>query len=123
MPTIAILGASTDRRKFGNRCVRAFQALGYTVYPINPREREIEGLPVYPDLQSVPISEFDLVSVYLGRDLALSVLTQLPDKPIGELWLNPGADHPDVIARAEELKLNVKRGCSIISYGTMPEEF
>jgi uncharacterized protein len=48
MPKIvAVIGASSNRRKFGNRAVRAFTQQGYTVVPINPHEREIEGLKAY----------------------------------------------------------------------------
>ena len=43
--TIAIIGASADRAKFGNKAVRAFLQQGYTVYPVNPKETRIEGLP------------------------------------------------------------------------------
>jgi predicted CoA-binding protein len=43
MPTVAVIGASDDRRKFGNKALRAFRAQGYTVIPINPRLAEVEG--------------------------------------------------------------------------------
>ena len=43
MPTIAVLGASSDRRKFGNKCVRAYLSRGHMVYPVNPKDAEVEG--------------------------------------------------------------------------------
>src|SRR5207249_4323171 len=64
MKTVAILGASADRNKYGNKAVRAFQRQGYTVYPVNPKESEIEGLPVYPSITAVPVRP-EIVSVYL----------------------------------------------------------
>ena len=54
MPTVAILGASADRSKFGNKAVRAFVARGYHVYPVNPKGEVIEGLPAYPSLADIP---------------------------------------------------------------------
>ena len=45
MMSIAIIGASSDRKKFGNKAVRAFAWQGYTVYPVNPKEAQIESLP------------------------------------------------------------------------------
>ena len=54
MPTIAILGASADRSKFGNKAVRAFLARGFTVYPVNPKGGEVEGLPAYRSLAEIP---------------------------------------------------------------------
>ena len=42
--TVAVIGASTNRAKYGNRAVRAFRQRGYTVWPVNPHETTIEGL-------------------------------------------------------------------------------
>ena len=55
MKTIAIIGASVDRSKFGNKAVRVFLRQGYTVYPFNPKEERIEGLPVFKSIPDVPV--------------------------------------------------------------------
>jgi predicted CoA-binding protein len=123
MPSIAVVGASTERRKFGNRCVRAFQALGYTVYPVHPREKEVEGLPAVASVGDIPADRLDLVSLYVSKDHALPLLEAVAAKDVGELWLNPGADHPEVVEKARSLGLNVKIGCSIMTYGSMPDPF
>ncbi|MBV8199005.1 MAG: CoA-binding protein [Acidobacteria bacterium] len=73
MKTIAVLGASADRHKFGNKCVRAYRDAGYRVFPVNPAEREIEGLPVCRTLAEVP-APIDRISVYLPPALTLSLL-------------------------------------------------
>ena len=44
--TVAIVGASADRRKFGNKAVRAYLRQGWKVYPVNPNRDEIEGIRV-----------------------------------------------------------------------------
>ena len=41
---IAIIGASKDRAKFGNKAVRAYKQNDHVVFPVNPHDREIEGL-------------------------------------------------------------------------------
>ena len=51
---VAVIGASNDRRKYGNKAVRAFRAQGYAVYPINPHETSIEGLHAYAKVTDVP---------------------------------------------------------------------
>ena len=51
MKTIAIIGASNDRSKFGNKAVRAFQQQGYQVFPVNPKEEAVEGWPATPWMQ------------------------------------------------------------------------
>jgi len=119
-PTIAVIGASPDRQKFGNRCVRAYASVGYDVYPIHPRVATVEGHPAYASLADVPVERLDRVSLYLPPDVALQVLPELTHKNIGEVWLNPGADSPAVVARAQELGLPVVVGCSIVDVGVNP---
>ncbi|MFT4691989.1 MAG: CoA-binding protein [Verrucomicrobiia bacterium] len=113
MKTVAILGASTNRSKYGNRAVHAFGDKGYSVFPVNPRANEIEGLVSYPDIAAVP-EKPDVVSVYLPPTILLEALPDIADRGCGELWLNPGTDTPEVIALAEELKLNAVIGCSLV---------
>jgi predicted CoA-binding protein len=49
--TVAIIGASNDRRKYGNKAVRAYLQQGYSVYPVNPNELQIENLPVFKSIR------------------------------------------------------------------------
>ena len=119
MKTVAILGASANRNKFGNKAIRAFQQQGYTVYPINPKEIEIEGLPVYSNLAAVPIRPH-MISVYLPPLVVLKVLPAIAAKGCDELWLNPGTESAEVLAEAERLGLNVIQACSILAVGVSP---
>ena len=121
MKTIAILGASADRNKFGNKAVRAFAQSGYTVYPVNPKETLIEGVPVCRSLAEVP-GRPNLISVYLPPPVLLKVLPEIAAKGCDELWLNPGTESAEVLAAAEGLGLNVIQACSIVGIGIEPEE-
>jgi predicted CoA-binding protein len=122
MPTVAILGASADRSKFGNKSVRAHQQMGYTVYPINPKGGQIEGLTAYRNLAEVPPGRLDRISVYLPPAISLQVLDQVAARGCDELWLNPGSDSPEVIAKAQSLGLNVVQACSIVGVGMRPSQ-
>jgi predicted CoA-binding protein len=120
-PTIAIVGASSNRRKFGNKAVRAYLAKGYQVFPVNLREHFIEGVPTYLTVRDIPVTELDRISVYLPPETVLSVLPDLVHKPAREIWLNPGSDNREVIARAHALGLPVIQGCSILAVGVNPD--
>lgn len=123
MPTVAILGASADRSKFGNKAVRAFQAKGFTVYPVNPKGGEVEGLPVYPSLSAIPADvELDRVSVYLPPAIGLKSLPEIAARKPGELWLNPGSESDELVAAAEGMGLNVIQACSIVAVGMSPHD-
>ena len=119
MKTIAILGASADRSKFGNKAVRAFRQQGYEVYPVNPKEMEIEGLACYRSIAELPVRP-QRVSVYLSPSVLIKVLPDIAAKGCDELWLNPGTESEEVLAAAEKLGLNVVQACSIVGVGVSP---
>ena len=50
----AVVGASRDRSKYGNKVLRAYLQSDRTVYPVNPTAVEVEGLTAYPDLAALP---------------------------------------------------------------------
>ena len=121
-PTVAILGASRDRRKFGNKAVRAHLRQGYEVYPVNPHAASIEGLTAYPDLASVPAQRLDRVSVYLPSEIGIRLLEEIKARNPVEVWFNPGSESPELIARADQIGLNIIRACSIVDVGVSPSE-
>ena len=119
---VAIIGASPDRSKFSNKAVRAFVRQGYTVVPVHPKEASIEGLTAYKSVADIP-GTVDMASVYLPPAVGIKVLDEIARKGVGEVWLNPGADSDDVIARARELKLHTIVACSIVGIGESPSSF
>ncbi|HEX5011784.1 MAG TPA: CoA-binding protein [Planctomycetota bacterium] len=119
MPSVAVIGASTDRRKYGNKAVRAYLRQGWTVYPVHPHAPQIEGLRAYRSLREVP-TPLDRVSLYLPPDTGLSILDDLAAVPHTELYVNPGAESPELIARAEALGLQPIQACSIVEIGVSP---
>ena len=121
MKTIAIIGASADRNKFGNKAVRAFVRQGFTVFPVNPKEAQIENLPAFKSIAEIPVRP-NLVSVYLPPPVLLKMLPDIASRGCDELWLNPGTESDEVLAAAERLGLNVIQACSIVGIGLSPEE-
>ena len=121
-PTVAILGASADRAKFGNKSIRAHLTRGYDVYPVNPKGGSIEGLRVYPTLADIPVEKLDRISLYLPPAIGISLLEEIAAKGCDQLWLNPGSDSPEVVARARELGLGPIVACSIVDAGVNPHE-
>lgn len=119
-PTVAVLGASTDRHKFGNKAVRAYLKQGYDVFPVNPSTTEIEGLTVYPTLADVPVKHLDRISVYLPPAIGITLLEEIQAAGAQEVWFNPGSESPELLARAEELGLDVIVACSIVDIGVQP---
>ena len=116
---VAVIGASGNRSKFGNRAVRAFRQQGYTVVPINPHETEVEGLKAYRSVLDVP-GAIDMASLYIPPEIGEQVIEEIARKGIPEVWLNPGAESDALIARARALQIQPIVACSIIAIGQNP---
>jgi predicted CoA-binding protein len=120
--TVAVVGASNDRHKFGNKALRAFQAEGHTVVPINPHEEYVEGLKAYRSVLEVP-GPIDMATVYVHPEVGTALLDEFERKRIPEIWMNPGAESDDLMAEASRRKLNVIYACSIVAIGRSPSQF
>ena len=119
-PTVAIIGASADRRKFGNKAVRAFAAKGFQVFPVHPTATEIEGHKAYRSLLDVPAEKLDRASLYLPPVLGVQVLDEIARKGVAELWVNPGAESDELFDKAKRLGINTIFACSIVGIGMSP---
>jgi predicted CoA-binding protein len=120
--TVAVIGASSNRDKFGNKALRAFERRGYTVIPINPNEAEVEGHKTFATVLDVQ-DDIDMATVYVPAAAGVTVMEQLATKGVGEVWLNPGADDRAVVERARALGLNIVQACSIIGIGESPSRY
>ncbi len=112
--TVAIIGASADRSKFGNQAVRAHMAAGWTVYPVNPKATEIEGLPAFASLALVP-RPLTRISLYLPPALGLAALAEIAAAGAEEFFVNPGAESPELLAAAATFGLRPLLACSILA--------
>ena len=111
-PTVAVIGASKDPSKYGNLSVRAHLEAGYRVFPVHPKETEIEGLKVYRSVTEIP-EALDRVSLYLSPAIGMKVVDEIARKGTKELFLNPGSESDELIEKAKSLGLNVIIACSI----------
>lgn len=120
--TIAIIGASSRRGKFGNKAVRAYLDAGYTVYPVHPKEETVEGLKAYPSVADIP-GPVAMASLYVPPAVGEAMLEQIAAKGIRIVWANPGADSPELVEKGRKLGLEVYVACSIIGAGKRPDDY
>ena len=122
MRVVAVIGASNDRRKYGNKALRAFRAQGYTVVPINPHEAQIEGERAYPSVLDYP-GPIDEATLYVQPEVGVAVMDDLAAKQVPMIWLNPGVDTAEVVSRARSLGLTPTVACSILGVGQSPGDY
>lgn len=105
-PVFGVVGASTNRHKFGNKVLRCYLQHGKTTIPVNPNEAEIEGIPCAATISALPP---DAVSISMITPPAVTAqLVPLAiAKGIKNIWMQPGAEHPEAVALCRERGINV----------------
>jgi predicted CoA-binding protein len=114
----AVVGASTDRTKYGNKVLRAYIQAGRPVHPINPKAQEVEGLKAYPDLRSLP-EPVHGISVITPPPVTEKVVAEAAELGIRHIWMQPGAESPAAVAAAERAGMNVIADgtCALVVFG------
>jgi uncharacterized protein len=113
--TIAVVGASRDKRKFGNTLFRELKAKGYTAIPVNPHADSIEGEHCYPSLKALPV-KVDGVAIVLSPHEAERILPEVADLAIPRVWLQQGAESKEAIKYCEEHGISVVYGECMLMY-------
>lgn len=110
----AIVGATNDSTKFGNKIFKNMRSAGYTVYPVNPRAQTVEGEKAYPDLASLP-EKPQVVDIVIPPSLVSPVLEEAAKLGIELVWMQPGAESEAAISKANELGLKaIYNACAMI---------
>ena len=117
-PPFAVVGASRDRHKYGNKVLRAYQQRGLPVVAVNPHETEIEGTRCVPRLEDID-PEPGAVSIITPPDITEHVVEEAGRLGIRHLWMQPGAESEAALERAEQLGIEVIAGgpCALVVFG------
>jgi predicted CoA-binding protein len=116
--SFAVVGASSDRSKYGNKVLRCYQQHGKEVYPINPKAPEVEGLKAYPSLAALP-APVKAISVITPPVATEQVVREAAAAGVTHIWMQPGAESGAAIEAAESLGLSVIAGgpCLLVVLG------
>ena len=107
--TYAVAGASRDRAKYGNKVLRALVQNGRTVYPLHPKETEVEGLACYRDLAALP-TPIDGLSIVTPPAVTEQIVEQAAAAGVRNVWIQPGAESPRAVQLAQSHGMNVIAG-------------
>jgi predicted CoA-binding protein len=112
---IALVGMSRGGKKFGNMAYKELKERGYQVYPVHPEAEQIDGENCYKNLASLPES-VDGVLVVVPPERSSQVMRDAAEAGIRNVWLQQGAESPEVLALGEELDLNLVSKKCILMY-------
>ncbi|ORZ27056.1 CoA-binding protein, partial [Lobosporangium transversale] len=114
----AVVGASNNRSKFGNKVLRWYIDNGYTAVPVNPKEKSIESLSCVPNLSALPGNPADYhISVITPPPATKSILEEAHKNGITRVWLQPDVDSPEALDYAKETGIKIIAGgpCVLIN--------
>jgi len=101
-----VVGASSDRHKYGNKVLRCYQQSGRRAIPVNPRETEIEGIACVAGVADLP-DEVKSISVITPPQVTERVVEEAIARGIRAIWMQPGAESQRAVQRCRESGINV----------------
>lgn len=105
-PAFGVIGASTNRDKYGNKVLRCYLQNGRTAVPVNPKQREIEGIACVATINDLP-AEVKSISMITPPAITAQLVPLAIAKGIESIWIQPGAEHPEAVALCRERGINV----------------
>jgi len=113
----AVVGASTDRAKYGNKVLRCYLQHGLPVVGVNPRLAQVEGVPCHATL--VAAAGVRAASVVAPPGAAAAIVADAHRAGVRHLWFQPGAEDPGAVAEAQRLGIEVIAGgpCVLVALG------
>jgi predicted CoA-binding protein len=117
-PAFAVVGASADRSKYGNKVLRCYLQHGKQVYPVHPKAPEVEGQKAYAALADLPV-KVRAVSVITPPAVTERVVREAAAAGVEHIWMQPGAESEAAIQAAESLGMSVIAGgpCLLVVLG------
>ena len=116
--TYAVVGASNDRWKYGNKVLRCYLQHGRTAIPVNLNASVVEGIVAVPNLASLaePVHG---ASIITPPEVTEQIVEEAAKAGITRVWMQPGAESDRAIERARELGLSVIAGgpCLLVALG------
>ena len=103
--SIALVGASNNPKKYGNKILLDLLEKGHIVYPINKNESQIEGLKSYKKVSDLP-SLPSIINFVVPPNEGIEVTKDLVRKGYDNFWYQPGAESIEISNFLESNKKN-----------------
>lgn len=110
---VAVIGASNKSDRYSYKAVMALKEKGHIVFPVHPRIKEIEGMPVVSSIADLP-SGIDIMTMYVSAEVSSKMADQVIDKHPKCVIFNPGAENQDLAAKLHAQGIEVKNACTLV---------
>jgi predicted CoA-binding protein len=120
--SIAVIGASRGGKKFGNAAAKELQTRGYQVFIIHPEAQDIDGQTCYPNLSALR-GQIDAVLISVPAAQAAAVMREAASLDIRHVWLQQGAESPELLALGQDLGLSLVSKKCVLMYAPPVKSF
>ncbi len=103
--TVAVVGATDDPAKYGSVIYRDLKQKGFDVFPVNPNRDTVDGDPAFKSLDALPVAP-TIVNIVVPPQVTLGVLRGAEALGYRNVWVQPGAESPEVMAYLTEHDFN-----------------
>lgn len=108
-----VVGASSDRGKYGNKVLRCYLSHNLRAIPVNPKETSIEGVPCVSSVSDLP-EEVKSISVITPPRVTEKIVEMAAAKGIEYIWMQPGAESERAVELCRENNIRVIAGGSCL---------
>lgn len=113
----AVVGSTHDTSKWAYKVFQKLKSRGYNVYPVNPKQDEVDGVKCYPSLKDIEAT-IDVVSLIINPKAGIEVVLQAKEKGIKNIWCQPGAESQELIEKAKSYGINIiYNECVLVELG------
>jgi len=114
-PAFAVIGVSSDQKKFGNVVYRTMKEKDAVVYPVHPSKESVEGDACYASVSALPADVHAVITV-VPPEVTTTVVKECAAKGITHIWMQPGSESAAAIAEAEKAGITVIPGECILMF-------
>ena len=111
----AVVGASSNEKKYGNVIFKNLVSRGYKVYPVNPRLDMLDGVKAYPSVSAIP-EKVDVVDVVVPPKMTEELVKECKKLGITRVWLQPGAESDAAVKYCKENGIGVIYGACVMMH-------
>lgn len=111
--TVAVIGASDNRAKYGSIIYRDLKSRGYRVFPVNPNRQTVDGDTAYPNLSSLPEPP-DIIDLVVPPEVGRVVLEEADRLGYKRVWFQPGSESRELLSFAHQRGFDLIEACIMV---------
>lgn len=110
----AVVGATTNKEKYGYLIYDRLKTKGYNVYAVNPFYQEILGDKCYPSLSSLP-EKPQVINMVVSPKNGKVFIEEAAKLGIKYIWFQPGTYDEETISLTKELGIEPVQACVLVA--------